>query len=67
MIAGLHFFDLVAAANLPRVDRDPRDPAAQLAALRCKFEELHAPSHPLRAALQKLHTLEPIKIIEDRA
>ncbi len=65
--AGLHFFDLVTAANLPRMDRGPRDPAAQLAALRRKFEEIYAPSHPLRAALQKLHTLEPIRIIEGKA
>jgi hypothetical protein len=35
-------------------------------ALRRKFEELYAPSHPLRAALQKLHTLEPIRIIEGK-
>ena len=65
--AGLHFFDLVKAANLPRVDREPRGPAAQLATLRRKFEELYAPSHPLRAALQKLHTLDPIKVIEGKA
>lgn len=65
--AGLHFFDLVAAANLPRVDREPRNPATQLTALRRKFEDLYAPSHPLRAALQKLHTLEPIRIIEGKA
>lgn len=64
--AGLHFFDLVTAANLPQVDRAPRDPAAQLAALRRKSEELYAPSHPLRAALQKLHTLDPIRIIEGK-
>lgn len=38
----------------------------QLATLRRKFEELYAPSHPLRAALQKLHTLNPIKIIEGK-
>ena len=65
--AGLHFFNLVTAANMPRVDREPRDPAVQLVALRRKFEELYAPSHPLRAALQKLHTLDPIRIIEGKA
>ena len=65
--AGLHFFDLVTASYLPRVDRAPRDHAAQLAALRSKFEELYAPSHPLRAALQKLHTLDPVRIIEGKA
>jgi len=65
--AGLQFFDLVAAASLPQVDRDPRDPDAQLSALRRKFEDLYSPSHPLRAALQKLHTLDPIRIIEGKA
>lgn len=64
--AGLHFFDLVMAANLPRVDREPHDPAAHLTALRRKFEEIYTPSHPLRAALQKLHTLDPIRIIEGK-
>ena len=52
---------------MTRIDNSPRDPAAQLAALRRKFEEIYAPTHPLRAALQKLHTLEPIKIIEGKA
>ena len=66
-MAGLNFFNLVTAANLPKVQRQPRDPATQLAALRLKFEEIYAPSHPLRAALQKLHTLDPIRIIEGKA
>jgi len=65
-MAGLHFFDLVTAANLPHVDHPPREPAAQLDALRRKFEELYAPSHALRAAFQKLHTLDPVKIIEGK-
>lgn len=65
--AGLHIFDLVAAAKLPRIDNDKKDAPAKLVALRRKFEELYAPSHPLRAALQKLYTLEPIRIIEGKA
>lgn len=65
--AGLNFFDLVKAAKLPPMDRTPRDSAAQLVALRTKFEEIYTPSHPLRAALQKLHTLEPVRIIEGKA
>jgi hypothetical protein len=36
------------------------------AALRRKFEGLYATSHSLRVALQKLYTLEPIKIIEGK-
>lgn len=65
--AGLRFFDLVAAANLPQIDPKVRDKDAQLVTLRRKFEDLYAPSHPLRAALQKLHTLEPIRIIEGKS
>jgi hypothetical protein len=38
-----------------------------LAALRRKFDDLYAPIHLLRAALQKLHTLDPIRIIEGKA
>ena len=64
---GLHFFAPVTAAHIPHADRTPRDPAAQLAALRTKFEGIYAPSQALRAALQKLHTLEPIRIIEGKA
>jgi hypothetical protein len=65
--AGLHFFDLVSAAHLPRVDLRGRGTCNQAAALREKLEEIYAPSHPLRAAIQKLHTLEPVRIIEGKA
>ena len=69
--AGLRMFDRVAAADLPTLAtptaRDPKPDASLLIALRAKFEELHTPSHPLRAALQKLHTLDPIRIIEGKA
>lgn len=64
--AGLKFFELVAAAKLPVVKPDTDDSAEQIKALRTKFEEIYEPSHPLRAALQKLRTLEPIRIIEGK-
>lgn len=69
--AGLHIAEQVAGAELPTLDADSgrsanRD-ARLLTALREKFEELYAPTHPLRALLQKLHTLEPIRIIECKA
>ena len=65
--AGLRFFDLVAAADLPEIAAGGKArPADQLARLRDKFEELYAPAHPLRAALEKLHILEPVRIIEGK-
>lgn len=38
-----------------------------LKTLRTKFEELYDASHPLKVALQKLHTLDTIRIIEGKA
>jgi adenine-specific DNA-methyltransferase len=66
--AGLHFFDLIETAQLPDLAAKPKaDAKEKLRLLRDKFEELYTPSHPLRAALQKLHTLDPIRIIEGKA
>jgi hypothetical protein len=66
--AGLQFFDLITAAKIPDLAAKPKaDAKEKLNLLREKFEELYAPSHPLRAALQKLHTLDPIRIIEGKA
>ena len=59
--------DYGEADNLPNAKRASHNSTAQLADLRRKFEELYAPSHSLRAALQKLHTLDPIRIIEGKA
>ena len=55
--AGLRLGDLVAQAALPEV--------TQLKTLRAKFEELHDGTHPLRLALDKLATLDTIRIIEE--
>jgi hypothetical protein len=69
--AGLRMFERVAAAGLPALEASAARPAARDAALlitlREKFEELYAPTHPLRASLQKLHTLESIRIIEGKS
>lgn len=71
--AGLRIFDNIAAANLPALERttSSAEPnlklsAKQLNVLREKFEELHAPTHSLRAAMQKLRTLEPVRVIEGK-
>jgi hypothetical protein len=37
------------------------------ATLRQKFEELHDGAHPLRIALDKLQTLDTVRIIEGKA
>ncbi len=62
--AGLHLFDLVEKAKLPDVtDLAEKD---RLARLRQKFEELHDGAHSLRIALDKLQTLDTVRIIEGK-
>ena len=63
--AGLGLFDLVEKAKLPDVNAlDEKD---RLPRLRQKFEELHDGGHPLRIALDKLQTLDTVRIIEGKA
>lgn len=62
--AGLRLFDLVAAADLPDVTDLPE--AERLPCLRQKFEEIHDGTHPLRIALDKLQTLDTVRIIEGK-
>ncbi|WP_424314895.1 hypothetical protein [Haloferula sp.] len=63
--AGLRLFDLVAQAKLPETDSLAE--SKRLATLRQKFEELHDGAHPLRIALDKLQTLDTVRIIEGKA
>jgi adenine-specific DNA-methyltransferase len=63
--AGLRLFELVEAARLPDVNALPE--ADRLPRLRLKFEELHDGAHPLRIALDKLQTLDTVRIIEGKA
>ncbi|HAB16480.1 MAG TPA: hypothetical protein DCE44_08520 [Verrucomicrobiales bacterium] len=63
--AGLRLFELVEAARLPDVNALPE--AERLPRLRQKFEELHDGAHPLRIALDKLQTLDTVRIIEGKA
>jgi hypothetical protein len=68
--AGLRLFDLVGQAFLPALppkDADRNVCATFLKTLRTKFEELHDARHPLKVALQKLQTLDTIRIIEGKA
>lgn len=63
--AGLRLFDLVASAELTAVAAIPEN--NRIPHLRLKFEELHDGAHPLRIALDKLQTLDTIRIIEGKA
>jgi hypothetical protein len=68
--AGLRLFDLVEQAFLPALppkDADRNACATFLKTLRTKFEELYDARHPLKIALEKLQTLETIRIIEGKA
>jgi len=60
--AGLRLFDLVAQSRICEMPEPERLPL-----LRQKFEQLHDGAHPLRRALDKLQTLETIRIIEGKA
>jgi hypothetical protein len=62
--AGLRLFDLVAQANLPDVTALPE--AERLKRLRRLFETLHDGAHPLKIALDKLQTLDIVRIIEGK-
>jgi len=46
---------------------DDADAKTKLRLLREKFEETYDLRHPLRAALQKLSTLNTVRIIEGKA
>jgi hypothetical protein len=75
--AGRRLFDLVAQAALPGLSSEAPEErrrnvttlpeATRLKTLRAKFEELYDIKHPLRAALDKLQTLDTVRIIEGKA
>ncbi|NLF68666.1 MAG: hypothetical protein GX575_06365 [Candidatus Anammoximicrobium sp.] len=62
--AGLRLFDLVEQAKLPDINTIPE--AKRLQTLREKFEDLSDSKHPLRIALDKLQTLDTVRIIEGK-
>jgi hypothetical protein len=63
--AGLRVFDLVAQANLPEIGKLAE--SKKLPALREKFQQLYDNNDPLRIALDKLQTLDVVRIIEGKA
>jgi adenine-specific DNA-methyltransferase len=66
-IAGLHFFGIVNDVSLPTLDSLPSRQSARLQALLDWFQKLQAPGHPLRIALDKLQTLDLVRIIESES
>jgi hypothetical protein len=63
--AGLHFFQLIEAAELEPLDEMEKD--TELAKLDAKFKELYAPAHALRQSLFALDTIDEVRIIEGKA
>ena len=63
--AGLRLFDLVEQAKLPNIDTVAQ--SQRLTTLREKFADLYDANHPLRIALDKLQTLDTVRIIEGKA
>jgi len=63
--AGLQLFDAVAEAKLPDIETIPEE--ERLSRLRTLFETLYDSTHPLRIALDKLQTLDTVRIIEGKA
>ena len=63
--AVLDLFELVDQADLPNFDIVPE--SERLPRLRRLFEAFHDGTHPLRIALDKLQTLDIVRIIEGKA
>jgi hypothetical protein len=63
--AGLHFFDLCVASPA-LISPLPENPL-RLYWNHDQFKHMRAPGHPLRVALDKLETLDLVRIIEGHA
>ena len=63
--AGLHLFEVVAQAKLPHIDMIDSE-SKRFVMLREKFEDVYDGFHPLRIALDKLQTLDTVRIIEGK-
>lgn len=65
--SGLHFFSLMNDVSWPTLDSLPSSQSARLEALFGLFQKLQAPGHPLRIALDKLQTLDLVRIVEGKS
>ena len=64
--ASLRFFAFVNDAELPELDSLPSQKTVRLQALLDIFHKLQSPGHPIRIALDKLQTLDLVRIIEKK-
>jgi hypothetical protein len=64
---GLHFFQVVSDSNLPLLNSLPHQRQMRLDALFRLFQMLDAPGHPMRIALDKLQTLDLVRIVEGKS
>lgn len=65
--AGLRLFDIVGKSGLPDLSLDTTTASPRYQRYRQLFETLYEGSHPLRIALDKLQTLDMVRIIEGKA
>ena len=65
--SGLRFFELTEALNLPSLDSFPSETDARFERFRKLHKEWSAQGHSLRIALDKLRTLDLVRIIEGDA
>ena len=65
--SGLRFFDLLNVASLPKWYSSPPSQAKDLQTVFDLFQKLQSPGHPVRIALDKLQTLDLIRIAEGQA
>ena len=63
--SSLNLFELTASSAA--LSKPPSETAARLDWYRDQFKQLSAPGHPLRVALDKLQTLDLVRIIEGQA
>jgi hypothetical protein len=63
--AGLHFFDLTAQHTLPPLP-EWNEKTERLPKIRERYEKLSAGGHALRIALDKLQTLDLVRIIDGK-
>lgn len=64
--ASVRFFALVNDAELPQLESLPSQKTVRLQALLDIFHKLQSPGHPIRIALDKLQTLDLVRIIEKK-